>query len=44
MITTPYENLFSTIWYYTHGYIILIMTLVLVMVIAIMMYEWFRPE
>jgi hypothetical protein len=44
MLVTSYETLFSTVWFYTHDYIILIMALVMTLVIGIMMYEWFRTD
>ena len=42
MITTDYENLFSVVWLYGKDWIGWTMALVFVLVIATMVYEWFR--
>ena len=42
MVTTDYENLWTTLWFYAHDYIGWCMALVFVLVLAIMIYEWLR--
>ena len=42
MVTTDYENLWATLWTYGHDFIGWIMALAFVLVLAIMVYEWFR--
>ena len=42
MVETNYENLFTVVWLYGADYIGWLMALVFVLVIAIMIYEWFR--
>jgi hypothetical protein len=42
IVTTDYENLWATFFAYGKDYIGWAMALVFVLVLAIMVYEWFR--
>jgi len=42
IVTTDYENLFATVWKFGHDWIAWTISLVFVLVLGIMFYEWFR--